>query len=227
MRNRTFWLLFVMTVAVTVAVLGVMMEGKSRNVAVANVDGSTAEFIQPLGLDPSTALDFSIQVTNGETDPQREWLSAFELTVPAGYVVNSAQDPAANHPEVGNTWSHTVTTDTIRWEATGNTSNPPWGDVANGESIVFDFNATTDPAPTDGFPWTVIGDTYGEEPHTITGTAFVGGGGDDDDDDDAADDDDDAADDDDDFTDDDTGDDDAGDDDDDDDDDDGCGCMIA
>jgi hypothetical protein len=172
---------------------------------------STVVFTEPAVLDPEAELLFEINVTNNAQvgADKGDWVNQVDLTMPStAYLVDeeTLAGPAPLHGATGDDteidkWeaSFDPTTATITWATLTVVSSANYGDIREGESLAFEFTATTDADASDGFDWVL----YSDEGPIVTGTAYVEAQGDDD-----------------------TGDDDdtAGDDDDDDDDDSGCGC---
>jgi hypothetical protein len=175
-----------------------------------DADAFTAElaFTQPEALEADTTYDFSFEVMNTTTpgDVQR-WIYQVDMFMPSADYALNEEDLSAPDALHDGEWSVEVREDSegipgLRWEYMGVSSSESYGDIREGETLAFAFQATSDGVPTDGFDWRVIADSEEQ----VTGTAYINEPPDDDDTDDDADDDV------------------SGDDDDDDDDSGGCGC---
>lgn len=173
----------------------------------------------PTEITPLTTYIFSLTVVHGApaASPRLDWINQVDLSMPSmNYVVDtmSLDAPSPLHPTETDRWEVQFDpgTSKITWQSFSLVTSANYGDIRDGEMLGFQFVATTDDSPTDGFAWSLHGDLGG----LVQGTAYIESG-DDDDDDDTTDDDDNnddtTDDDDDDATDDDTSDDDTGDDD--------------
>ncbi|MDP8255499.1 MAG: IPT/TIG domain-containing protein [Candidatus Alcyoniella australis] len=114
-------------------------------------------FDTPTSLAPSTAYDFELTV-NFWSDNQYEWLYSTSLTLPAGYTVNSAQDPSYVNEQ--GWWNNTITGTKIDW-VFDHYEHPGAGDVHRGYSVTYSFNATTDGSATNDFDCVLTGDEEG------------------------------------------------------------------
>jgi hypothetical protein len=152
---------------------------------------STVEFITPTSLESDTEYLFTILVTNYATPvvPKADWINQVDLTMPSlGYAIDPAEIrvPTPLHgppgPDAIDRWEESLnpSTMTITWQAFAAVSSAHIGDIREGESLEFEFVATTDSVPTDGFDWAL----YSDEGPVVFGTAYVEAGDDDDDDDD-------------------------------------------
>ena len=208
------YIMFFIVLALTVFMSGI---------AIAQVDDddddsdnfydSTVIITDPTEIVPLTTYIFSITVVHGAPagSPRMDWIYQVDLSMPSqNYVVDemSLDAPDPLHPTETDSWEvqFEPSTSTITWQSFSLVTSANNGDIRDGEMLGFQFVATTDDAPSDGFSWSLSGDMGGQ----VSGIAYIGG--DDDDDDDTTDDDTT----DDDTTDDDTTDDDTTDDDDDD-----------
>jgi len=120
---------------------------------------------------PGTTVDWSFTVTNASTDS--EWLKDVIITFPAGVTVNSVTnfiggDGGDLVPDV--TSGNGVT---ITWHGE-NTSG--WGLIyGNGDSATATVNVSIAAAFSGNLslPFTLAGDIYGAEPHTLTDTIIL------------------------------------------------------
>lgn len=137
-----------------------MLSDTDRSIA-----GSTLE-IDATDYLPGTTVDWTFTVTNGSTDT--EWLKYVHITFPTGVTVNSASDFVGGNggPMTPNISSGNGIT--IDWF--GQSGN--WGVVQGGESATATVNVTIDSSfgGNLNLPFTIDGDIYGDEPHTVSGT---------------------------------------------------------
>jgi hypothetical protein len=116
---------------------------------------------------PGTTVDWTFTATNASTDV--EWLRDVIISFPAGVTVNSATNFVGGS---GGDMTPDVTSGngvTITWH--GETSYG-YGVIKGGESASATVNVTIG-ASFGGnltLPWTLNGDIYGSEPHTLTGS---------------------------------------------------------
>ncbi|NLO11214.1 MAG: gingipain R [Candidatus Cloacimonetes bacterium] len=115
---------------------------------------------------PGTTVDWTFTVTNGSTDT--EWLKYVYITVPTGVIVNSATNFVGGS---GGEMSPNVTSGngiTIEWF--GQSGN--WGVIQGGQSATATVNVTISSFLSGSFNlmYTIDGDIYGAEPHTIDGS---------------------------------------------------------
>ena len=151
---------------------------------------STLEFTEPTALEANTQLLFTFVVTNnavaGET--KGDWINQVDLAMPSLDYVVDEEALAAPDPLNGDTgddyeidqWEvqFDPTTVTITWSTLCTVTSMNYGDIREGESLAFQFTATTDADATDGFAWVL----YSDEENIHTGTAYIEGAPDDDDD---------------------------------------------
>ncbi|HPL23875.1 MAG TPA: C25 family cysteine peptidase, partial [Candidatus Cloacimonadota bacterium] len=116
---------------------------------------------------PGTTVDWTFTATNASTDV--EWLRDVIISFPAGVTVNSATNFVGGS---GGDMTPDVTSGngvTITWH--GETSYG-YGVIKGGESASATVNVTIG-ASFGGnltLPWTLNGDIYGSEPHTLSGS---------------------------------------------------------
>ena len=116
---------------------------------------------------PGTTVDWTFTATNASTDV--EWMEDVIISFPAGVTVNSATNFVGGS---GGDMTPDVTSGngvTITWH--GETSSG-WGVIQGGESASATVNVTIG-ASFGGnltLPWTLNGDIYGSEPHTLSGS---------------------------------------------------------
>ncbi len=116
---------------------------------------------------PGTTVDWTFTATNASTDV--EWLRDVIISFPAGITVNSATNFVGGS---GGDMTPDVTSGngvTITWH--GETSYG-YGVIKGGESASATVNVTIG-ASFGGnltLPWTLNGDIYGSEPHTLSGS---------------------------------------------------------
>ena len=161
---------------------------------------SSVEFTNPLALEPETPYEFTILVTNNATlgEEKGDWINQVDLILPSqDYSEPELEEPAPLYGDTGDDYeidhweaSFDANTATITWQAFGVVTSVAYGDIREGDSLSFQFVATTDAVPSNTFLWVL----YSDEGNTVNGEACPGGCDDDDDavdDDDAAGDDDD------------------------------------
>ena len=153
---------------------------------------SSVMFTEPAALEPNAELFFQISVTNAAVADtgKGDWINQVDLTMPSqDYVVDEAilTAPDPLHGATGDDteidkWvvSFDPTTVTITWAVMAAVSSANYGDIREGDTLAFEFTATTDADATDGFDWVL----YSDEGNIVTGTAYVEDQDDDDDDDD-------------------------------------------
>lgn len=120
---------------------------------------------------PGTTVDWTFTATNASTDT--EWINDVIISFPAGVTVNSATnfvggDGGELTPDVTSGSGVTVT-----WHGEGSSG---WGLIyGNGDSATATVNVTIGA----GFggdltlPWTLNGDVYGADPHTLDGSIVL------------------------------------------------------
>lgn len=120
---------------------------------------------------PGTTVDLTFTATNASTDS--EWMEDVIITFPTGVTVNNATSFTGGD---GGDMTPDVTSGngvTITWH--GETTSG-WGVIyGNGDSATATVNVTI--GSTVGgdiaLPWTMNGDVYGAEPHTLSGSITV------------------------------------------------------
>ena len=155
---------------------------------------SDIEITNPLALEADSQFEFTINVTNATTlgEEKGDWIYQVDLTMASQDYVVSEEDLSAPAPLYGATGDDTeidrweasfdVNTATITWQAFGVVTTVNIGDIREGDFLSFQFVATTDSVPSDGFMWVL----YSDEGNVVSGTAYVGEEPDIDDDDDTA-----------------------------------------
>jgi len=132
-----------------------------------NMTGSYA-WTEPDAVYPGTTLDLDLYVHNGS--PDVEWISSFEMDLPAGVALNSAGSMG------GGSGAALVYTG-----ATGNGalcvwSDPDggWGNIYDGETGHAVVNLTfTSMGSEVVVPYTIFGDIYGSDPHQVSGEIVI------------------------------------------------------
>jgi hypothetical protein len=157
-------------------------------VAQENIGSSTVQSVSPTSVTAGSTFDLC--VTANIISPDIEYLDRLEVNLPDGWTVNSvatnsvpvAQGCGSALPPVVGTDAGNV----VYWQSTG---YPPatgcgaWNGGSGGTNFDFCANVTVPNctgAPWD-LPWNIIGDGWGGEPHSATGTwasiTCEGGGG--------------------------------------------------
>ena len=148
----------------------------------------------PDSMEANTPYDFEFTVYNAATfnpDEKGEWIYAVDLTMPSeNYSVDETNlaGPSPLHGSVSEGeyqilgWEANFdpTSTTITWQAFGVVTSANYGDIREGEMLSFQFSATTDDVPTDGFHWVLRGDMGTD----VEGDFYINELPDDDDDDD-------------------------------------------
>ena len=116
---------------------------------------------------PGTTVDWTFTATNASTDT--EWMEDVIISFPAGVTVNSATNFVGGS---GGDMTPDVTSGngvTITWH--GETSSG-WGVIQGGQSASATVNVTIGSSFGGNLtlPWTLNGDIYGSEPHTLSGS---------------------------------------------------------
>ncbi|MGI6198896.1 MAG: choice-of-anchor D domain-containing protein, partial [Candidatus Cloacimonadaceae bacterium] len=119
---------------------------------------------------PGTTVDWTFTVTNGSTDS--EWITDVIITFPTGVTVNSVTNFVGGSggdltPDLSSGEGVTVT-----WH--GETYNG-YGMIKGGESASATLNVSI-ASSFSGYltlPWTINGDIYGSDPHTLSGTVAL------------------------------------------------------
>ena len=154
---------------------------------------ATLEFVNETGdeLVAEEYYEFEIHVINNEeysATEKGEWIYKVELSMPStAYAVEL--DTTAEYPipvpdakyEDTDHWESEFdpSSSTITWQSFGVVTSANYGDIREGDMMVFNFIATTDEEATDGFHWML----YSDEGTEAEGVAYYGSGDDDDDDD--------------------------------------------
>jgi hypothetical protein len=116
---------------------------------------------------PGTTVDWTFTATNASTDT--EWMEDVIISFPAGVTVNSATNFVGGS---GGDMTPDVTSGngvTITWH--GETSSG-WGVIQGGQSASATVNVTIGSSFGGNLtlPWTLNGDIYGSEPHSLSGS---------------------------------------------------------
>lgn len=148
-------------------------------------DDSKVEFLDPTSLDALTTYDFQMLVYNNAlpTREKGDWINQVDLTLPSTAYNTTHGDisiPEPLHYDVISYWevAFAPSTGMISWQAVGVVSSATFGDIREGEYLMFEFRATTDDQATDGFEWVL----YSDMGNMVTGTTYIMGGDDDDND---------------------------------------------
>jgi uncharacterized membrane protein len=119
---------------------------------------------------PGTTVDWTFTVTNASTDT--EWLEDVIITFPAGVTVNSATNfvGGSGGDMIANTTSGSGIT--ITWHGEDGSG---WGVVQGSQSASATVNVTIAPGAAGNLslPYTINGDVYGAEPHTLSDTIVL------------------------------------------------------
>lgn len=118
-----------------------------------------------------TTQDWVFSVYNGSADS--EWIKTALITFPAGVTVNSVSNMNGGayalvpSPTSGNGI-------TLTWTGT-NPSDPAWGVIYGGQTATATVNLSISSSlsGTINLPWTLNGDVYGSDPHTLSGTISI------------------------------------------------------
>jgi hypothetical protein len=138
------------------------LNSRDRNISGSTFESDLQEYL------PDTSFDILFTIYNASTD--NEWLSAASLDFPEDVIVNSSTDFVVS--------SRSLTTDNntgdgalISW----NDSDGGWGNVLPGESAEATVNVTVEPDFSGEMilHWTLSGDIWGSEPHTISGQIIL------------------------------------------------------
>ncbi len=132
-----------------------------------NMTGSNA-WAEPDAVYPGTTLDISVFVYNGS--PDAEWVDRFTMQLPDGVVLNSATTLAGGSggdlPYVGELGNGAF----CDWEVPSG-----WGYIYGNETGEATLNVSFE-AMGDGvtIPYTIYGDDYGGDPHSVSGEITIG-----------------------------------------------------
>lgn len=156
-----------------------------------NIGKSTVELIEPAMIQAGQKLLFRVRVTHGVDvagAEKGEWINKVGLALPTtDYEVDTdyLEPPDPMH---GSGDTHAIdrweveydpTLATFTWECFSVDPGERYGDIREGDSLVFDFTATIDDAASNGFTWTL----WGDKGNSLTDTIFIDEPSDDDDDD--------------------------------------------
>ena len=132
--------------------------------AAKSVAGSDVSCTQSLYLG-GTTVDLNLSVYNGSTDD--EWLTDVDIDFPAGVVVNSATSFTGGTAPLAFTGP---TGDGVAANWHGNDGT--WGALHGGETASCTVNVTFGAGLSgdQSFGWTVQGDVYGADPHSLSGS---------------------------------------------------------
>ena len=156
------------------------------------IEKSTVEFIEPTMIQAGQKLLFRMRVTHGVDaagTERGEWIYKVGITLPTtdyGVDNDSLVTPDPLHgigdPYAVDRWEveYDPTLAMFTWECFAVDMDERWGDIREGDSIVFDFTATVDDAASNGFTWTL----WGDKGNSVTDTIFIDEPSDDDDNDD-------------------------------------------
>lgn len=130
-----------------------------------SIEGSSLS-VAPTSYQSGTTVDWEISVHNAS--PDTEWIKEVILNIPAGVVINSvsAMDCSSG------TLTATVTNNTITWF--GQSPNN-WGIIHGNETAIATVNVSI-PSSFAGnlpLPYTLNGDDYNAEPHTVSDTFIL------------------------------------------------------
>jgi uncharacterized repeat protein (TIGR01451 family) len=142
-----------------------------KSQGIENIGDSTMNFIAPTFFPVdgvTTDLCFNVSITS----PDLEYMDGFDFTLPADWTVNSVTDVPATGCTF-NTHSYGVNPgNVVFWYTDGMpTGCGAWSDG----NYNFCANVTVPAGCTAGWdlPWNIWGDTYGDPPHSVSGTAFA------------------------------------------------------
>lgn len=119
--------------------------------------------IDPTAYLPGSTMDLEVSVYNGSTDT--EWLKEVILTIPAGITINNVTDMTGGSAPL----TPTILANEITWYGE---SSSGWGLIQGSETGLATVNISI-PSDQSGdmeFPYTINGDIYNDEPHTISDT---------------------------------------------------------
>ncbi|HOY85595.1 MAG TPA: agmatine deiminase family protein, partial [Candidatus Syntrophosphaera sp.] len=135
-----------------------------------SIDGSTLT-LDATDYTPGTTLNWTFTVTNNSTDT--EWMQDVIVTFPTGVTVNSATNFVGGD---GGDLTPDVTSGngvTVTWHGEDTSG---WGLIyGGGDSATATVNVTIASGFSGdlGLPWTLNGDFYGSEPHTLSGSIVL------------------------------------------------------
>ena len=135
------------------------LQNETRNLTGSTVECNTESFL------PGENLNLSFEVTCSSND--NEWIEEVWLDFPDGVTVESATDISGGN---GGDIPYDGTT--------GNGAEVYWGGngyMANGNVAQFEVNVTIDAGFADDMhiDWTIHGDEWGSDPHTIEGEIII------------------------------------------------------
>ena len=150
--------------SVLVYTVGIQAEAPTRSDR--SIDGSTftCDAAQYL---PGTTVDLQFTIYNASTDT--EWIEDASLDFPAGVVVNSSTNFVGGSGGPMDTDNSTGDGALVSWH--GETTSG-WGVIQGGETATATVNVTfgSGLSGTQDIAWTMDGDVYGSEPHSLNGT---------------------------------------------------------
>ncbi|MEF3694846.1 MAG: Ig-like domain-containing protein [Candidatus Cloacimonadota bacterium] len=122
---------------------------------------------------PGTTQDWSFTVTNASTDT--EWLEDVIISFPAGVTVNSATNFVGGSGGAMVASISSGSSITITWHGENSSG---WGVVEGGEFAIATVNVSIAPSFSGdlNLPYTINGDVYNAEPHTLSDTIVLAQG---------------------------------------------------
>jgi len=116
---------------------------------------------------PGTTVDLTFTIYNASTDV--EWIQDASLDFPAGVTVNSSTNFVGGSGGPMDTNNGTGNGALVSWH--GETASG-WGVIEGGETATATVNVTfgSGLSGTQDIAWTMDGDVYGSEPHSLSGT---------------------------------------------------------
>lgn len=146
----------------------------------------TVQFDQPSSLVPDNMLRFVLNITYENASSKGfnagEWILSVDLAMPSGdYEVNETTlappDPLHTDIDRWEVYFDAFNT-TITWQSFSVVSSgASAGDIREGDTQLFEFDATPDDNATDGFPYIL----YGDKGSVESGVVYISGTSDDDD----------------------------------------------
>ncbi len=132
-----------------------------------NMTGSYA-WTEPSAVYPESTLNLDLFVYNGS--PDMEWISSFDMQLPAGVVLNSASDMTGGG--AGDLVYSGGTGDGAFCEWTD--PDGGWGQIYDGETGHAILNLTfASMGDQVVIPYTIYGDIYGSDPHQVSGEIVI------------------------------------------------------
>jgi len=138
------------------------LNSRNRNISGSTFESDLQEYI------PGTTFDLLFTIYNASND--NEWLSAASLDFPEDVIVNSSTDFVVSDRSL-TTDNNTGDGALISW----NDGNGGYGNIFPGESAEATVNVTVEPDFSGEMilHWTLSGDIWGSEPHTISGQIIL------------------------------------------------------